>query len=72
MTMTEALKKAISQSGLTWYQLEKATGLQRASLMRFYAGRHALRLDLADRLATYFGIQVTLPKQNRRKGVKGD
>ncbi len=66
MTMTEALKLGIERSGMTWYQLEKATGLQRASLMRFYAGRHALRLDLADKLAAYLGIEVTMPKRTRR------
>ncbi len=69
MTMTEALKLEIERSGMTWYQLEKATGLQRASLMRFYAGRHALRLDLADKLAAFLGIKVTLPKRSR--GMRG-
>jgi plasmid maintenance system antidote protein VapI len=67
MTMTEALKTMIQRSGMTWLQLERATGLKRASIMRFCQGKHALRLDLADRLAAYLGIEVKLPK---RKGAK--
>lgn len=69
MTLTEALKAAIKDCGLSWYELGRATGLERASLMRFAAGKHSLRLDLADKLATYFGIRVTLPK--RRTSRKG-
>ncbi len=70
MTMIEALKTAIAASGMTWLQLERATGLQRASLKRFYEGKHTLRLDLADRLAAYFGIDVKLPRRLRGKGGK--
>jgi hypothetical protein len=68
MTMCEALKRAIADSGLTWYQLEKGTGgaCHRASLMRFCAGKHVLRLDKADALAAFLGITVTPPKRKGR------
>lgn len=64
-TMTAALKQAVSQSELPLQRLEKATGVQRGSIMRFMAGRQSLRLDMADKLAAYFGIEC---RQTRRKG----
>jgi transcriptional regulator with XRE-family HTH domain len=62
-TMTQALRDAIRQSGLTYLELEKQTGLKRASLMRFVQGEQSLRLDLADQLAEFFGIEVRAGKQ---------
>jgi plasmid maintenance system antidote protein VapI len=63
-TMTEVLRRAIVESGETYLGLSKATGLARASIQRFVDGRNSLRLDLADRLATYFGLQLTQAKVN--------
>lgn len=60
--MTKVLKQAIAESGETYTALERATGVKRASVMRFMRGEQSLRLDLADKLAEYFGIEV------KRKG----
>ena len=57
MTMTEALKRAIADSGETFTELECATGVKRGSLLRFMRGETSLRLDIADKLALYFGIK---------------
>ena len=56
--MTEALRRAIAESGLPLQRIEKLTGVKRASIMRFIAGRQSLRLDKADDLAAYFGFQI--------------
>ena len=45
-------------------RLVLATGVHRAALRRFRDGRQSLRLDIADRLAAYFGIE---PRQTRRR-----
>ena len=37
-------------------KIARATGMPHTSLMRFKAGETSLRLDLADKLAEYFGI----------------
>jgi|CXWL01.1.fsa_nt_gi transcriptional regulator with XRE-family HTH domain len=60
--MTDALRKAIEDSGLTLYRIAKDTGIEQASLLRFNSGRQSLRLDLADKLAAYFGLTVTKQK----------
>ena len=55
--MTDLLKRAIANSGQTFTDIERATGVQRASLLRFLRGETSLRLDKADDLAEYFGIE---------------
>ena len=57
--MTEVLRKAIKESGLTYSELERVTGVKRASIMRFVLGETSLLLDGADRLAVHLGVEVT-------------
>lgn len=63
--MTQLLKQAIAKSDLPLQRIEKLTGVKRASIMRFMAGKQSLRLDKADQLASFFGVECRLA---RRKG----
>jgi transcriptional regulator with XRE-family HTH domain len=56
--MTELLRAAIGQSGLTRYRIAKDTGIDEAALMRFVRGETSLRLDRADLLADYLGLKL--------------
>lgn len=58
-TITEVLRRAILDSGLPLLRIAQETGVQRASLSRFVRGKNSLRLDVADKLAAYFGLQLT-------------
>jgi plasmid maintenance system antidote protein VapI len=62
-TMTEALRAAIAESELSFQALERETGVKRQSMMRFVDGEQSLRLDVADKLAAYFGLEIV-----KRKG----
>jgi plasmid maintenance system antidote protein VapI len=42
--------------------IEREAGVQRASVMRFLRGEQSLRLDVADRLAAYFGLKLVKTK----------
>jgi plasmid maintenance system antidote protein VapI len=66
--MTAALKKAIADSGMAHIAIERATGVQRASIMRFLRGEQSLRLDMADRLATFFGLELRSVRHTRKRG----
>jgi len=57
-TLTEALRAAIDESGVTRYRIAKETGLQEASLSRFMSGETSLRLDKADAIAEYLGLEL--------------
>jgi plasmid maintenance system antidote protein VapI len=64
-TISDVLKRAIIQSGMAQIALERETGVQRASIMRFLRGDQSLRLDVADKLAAYFGLEL---RPKRKKG----
>jgi plasmid maintenance system antidote protein VapI len=50
------------ESGIPYLKIEQDTGVQRASLSRFVNGKQSLRLDVADKLAVYFGLELCLRK----------
>ena len=63
--MTESLRQRIVDSELPLLTLGQATGVKRQSIMRFLRGERSLRLDIADKLASYF--QLELKSSLRRK-----
>ncbi len=62
--LREALREAIEKHGLR--PVSRASGVAHPSLFRFLHGRLRLRLDMADRLAAYLGIEAV----RRPKGKK--
>jgi plasmid maintenance system antidote protein VapI len=57
-SITEVLRRAVVESGISYNALERETGVKRASIMRFALGMQSLRLDKADRLAEFFGLAL--------------
>jgi plasmid maintenance system antidote protein VapI len=66
-TMTDVLRRAIVESGEAHIALERAAGVKRASIMRFVRGTTSLRLDMADRLADYFGLVLTRKRRGKQE-----
>ncbi|MBY0458908.1 MAG: helix-turn-helix domain-containing protein [Gemmataceae bacterium] len=66
-TMTDVLRQAILDSGIPLLRIANETGVQRASLSRFARGGSSLRLDLADKLAAYFGLELTKIAQDEQE-----
>jgi plasmid maintenance system antidote protein VapI len=62
----EILREAIRKSSQSLQRLSELTGVQRASLSRFVRGERTLRLDMAERLAEYFGLELR-PTRKRRQ-----
>jgi plasmid maintenance system antidote protein VapI len=56
--VSDVLRRAIVKSGIPFQALERETGVARGSISRFVAGKRTLRLDMADRLAGYFGLAL--------------
>jgi hypothetical protein len=63
--LSDVLRKAILDSGLSFQALERETGVLRQCLMKFVRGEQSLRLDMAGRLAAYFGLELR-PKRKGR------
>ena len=57
--ITALLKKTITESGIPYKALERETGVKRSSIQRFVDDRQSIRLDMADRLAEYFGLTLS-------------
>lgn len=52
------LRQAIKNSDVPLLILERETGVQRASIRRFIDNKQSLRLDVAAKLAAYFGLEL--------------
>jgi plasmid maintenance system antidote protein VapI len=63
--LSDVLRRAIRESGLTFQALAEAARVERGSVSRFVRGERSLRLDMADRLAEYLGLEL---RPKRKKG----
>lgn len=57
--MTELLRRALNESE-SLNAVDKATGVKRQAMTKFMRGEQSLRLDMADKLAAYFGIECRM------------
>lgn len=58
-SLTDTLRDELNNCPDSFPTISKATGVPRMSLMRFARSENNLRLDMADRLADYFGLELT-------------
>ena len=65
--ISDLLRKTISKSEQPLLKIERETGVKRASIMRFLRGERSLRLDIADKLAAYFGLELQPTKKRETK-----
>ena len=61
-TVTDQLRHAIADSGVTLYRVSKDSGVSYAAIHRFMAGTHDLKLGTVDKLAAYLGLKLTQSK----------
>jgi plasmid maintenance system antidote protein VapI len=62
--LRRTIREAVESGHANYKALERDTGVTRASIMRFVRGSQFLRLDMADRLAARFGLEL----RGKRKG----
>jgi predicted transcriptional regulator len=68
MTPSDQLRRIIRQSGMTRYQIAKASGVPQSSLSRFMDGKHT-STDTIDRLAKVLKLEiVTRNDKDKTKG----
>jgi len=67
--MTDALRqeigRAIDSGERSYMDVQRATGITRQSLTKFIRGEQSLRLDLADKLSAYAGLQIVKRKESK-------
>ena len=57
-TVSETLRQAILDSGLSAYRLSADSGVNVAAVLRFRSGERSLKLESVDRLAEVLGLQL--------------
>ena len=62
-TVTDELRRAIADSGLTLYRIAKDSGVPHAALYRFVNREQDIKLATADKLAAYLGLRLTHSKK---------
>ncbi len=67
MSLTERVRKAIEESGMTRYEIARRTGVQESTLSRFMSGKASLTLDTLDMLAKELGLELTVRGKRRSR-----
>lgn len=69
MTLSEDLRRAINESGLSINALSKECGVTQPALSRFVRGDRDIKLGSADKLAEYFRLRL-MPEEEKPKRKK--
>lgn len=62
MTLSDALRQAVRESGLTPYAVAKAAAVPPPTLYRWLSGERDLTLATADKIAVAVRLRVLQPK----------
>lgn len=68
-SLSDQLKAAAEASGESWYRIAKDSGIDYGTLHRFLSGERDVRLETANRLAAYLGLELR-PKAKPKKRAK--
>jgi len=63
-TVSDALRQAMIDSGLSAYRLAADSGVNTAAILRFKSGQRSLKLESVDRLAEVLGLELQ-PRKGR-------
>ncbi len=66
--MTDQIRRAIDDSGLTRYRIAMETGIDESALAKFYNGNRGLSLNNLDLLCEYLGLQIVAERKPAKKG----
>lgn len=66
--LTDQLRQAIDDSGLTRYQIAKETGIDESALAKFYNGHRGLSMDALNALGECLQLTITLGRKPDQKG----
>jgi hypothetical protein len=57
-TLTDQLRQAIDDSGLTRYRISMETGIDQAVLSKFCLGQRGLSMESLDTLGKFLGLRI--------------
>ena len=66
--LSDQLRQAIDDSGLTRYRIAKETGIDESALAKFYNKHRGLSMEALDQIGEYLGLAITMRKPRKPKG----
>jgi transcriptional regulator with XRE-family HTH domain len=66
--LTDQLRQAIDDSGLTRYRIAKETGISEATLSKFYLGQRGLSMEALNALGDYLELTIVSRRKPNKKG----
>lgn len=66
--LTDQLRKAIDDSGLTRYRIAKEAGINESALAQFYNGHRGLSMQALNALGEFLQLKITLGRRPNKKG----
>lgn len=66
--LTDQLRQAIDDSGLTRYRISKETGISESTLAQFYNGHRGLSMEALNALGEFLQLKITLGCKSDKKG----
>jgi ribosome-binding protein aMBF1 (putative translation factor) len=65
-TLTEQVRRAIADSGITRYRIAQETGIAESTLCKFMAGERGFTLASLDKLADFLGLDIVARSSTRK------
>jgi hypothetical protein len=66
--LTDQLRQAIDDSGVTRYQIALETGIDESGLAKFYNGHRGLSMDALNALGEFLQLSIILGRKPLKKG----
>ncbi len=66
--VTDQLRQAIDDSGLTRYRIAQETGLSESTLAQFYNGHRGLSMNALNALGEFLDLKIVLGRKPGKKG----
>ncbi len=66
--MTDQVRQAIDDSGITRYRIAQDTGIDESTLAKFYNGTRGISLDNLDLLCEYLELRIVMDRKANTKG----
>jgi transcriptional regulator with XRE-family HTH domain len=66
--LTDQLRQAIDDCGLTRYEIAKQTGIDESALAKFYNGHRGLSMEALNALGEFLQLKIVLGRKPSKKG----
>ena len=67
-SLSDQLRQAIDDSGLTRYRIAKETGVSESALAQFYNGHRGLSMKALNALGEFLQLRIVLGRKPSKKG----